>query len=154
MIAATRRTRTCSMDTLDGDLKAAIRAHGTKFGLTDIETDILMCCETLTVHQKKGFLGGIRTTLSAVYVTPRWLVWADSSDRDDVAAGTAELKQIDVRDFPTPARYAISPDQGLNITGRYTGRNRPGITFIVLDAEADGQKFRQVLDEALRNAAK
>jgi hypothetical protein len=29
-----------------------------------------------------------------------------------------------------------------------------GITFIVLEAEADGQKFRRVLDEAMNKAAK
>jgi hypothetical protein len=153
MKAATRKTRACTIDALDGELKAAIRAHGTKFGLDDLETDILMCCETLTVHARKGFLGGIRTTLSAVYVTPKWLVWAESIGRSDVAAGTARLQHIDVRDYRTTAQYAITPDQGLNITGRYTDKNRTGIMFIVLEAEADGQRFRQVLDEAIRNAA-
>jgi hypothetical protein len=154
MNAATRKTRACTIDALDSELKAAIRAHVTKFGLEDIDSDVLMCCETLTVHQKKGFFGGIRTTLSAVYVTPKWLVWADSSGRNDVVVGTAQLKQIDVRDYGTTAQYAITPDQGLNITGRYTDKNRTGITFIVLEAEADGQKFRHVLDEALKMAAK
>ena len=71
MNAVTRKTRACTPDALDGELKVAIRAHGTKFGLEDIESDILMCCETITVHPKKGFFGGIKTTLSAVYVTPK-----------------------------------------------------------------------------------
>lgn len=154
MNTATRKTRTCTINALDGELKAAIRTHGTKFELEDIESDVLMCCETITVHQKKGFWGGIQTTLSAVYVTPKWLVWAESSGRNDVAAGTARLNQIDVRDYHTTAQYAITPAQGLNITGRYTDKNRMGITFIVLEADADGQKFRRVLDEAMRKAAK
>lgn len=119
-------------------------------GLDDIESDILMCCETISIHSKKGFFGGIKTTLSAVYVTRKWLVWADSSGRNEVAAGTAQLKQIDVRDYRTTTQYAITPDQGLNITARYTDKNKTGIAFIVLEAGADGQKFRQVLDEALR----
>ena len=76
---AFRKTRACSIDTLDAGLKAAIHAHGTKFGLEDLESNIFMCCETITVHHKKGFLGGIYTTLSAIYVTPKWLVWADSN---------------------------------------------------------------------------
>ena len=154
MNTTTRKTRACTIDTLDEELKAAIRAHGTKFGLEDIESDVLMCCETLTVHQKKGFFGGIKTTLSAVYITPKWLVWADSSGRNNVVAGTARSNQIDVRDYGSTAQYAITPDQGLNITGRYTDKNKTGITFIMLGAEADGQKFRQVLSEALRNVAK
>lgn len=154
MNGAARKTRACTIDALDEELRAAIRAHGTNVGLEDIEADILMCCETITIHQRKGFSGGIKTTLSAVYVTPKWLVWADSSGPNDVLAGVAPLSQIDVRDDRTTAQYVIAPNQGLNITGRYTDQNRTEITFIVLDAKADGQKFRQVLDEAWRNAAK
>lgn len=154
MNAATRRTRACTIDALDGELKAAIRAYGENYGLEDLETDVLMCCETITVHPKRGFTGGIRTTLSAVYVTPKWLVWADSSGREEVVAGTAQLDQIEVHDYCTTARYAIAPDQGLNISGRYTDQNRMGTLFIVLEAGTDGKKFRQVLDQALRKAAK
>ena len=154
MNTMTRTTRACTLETLDGNLKAAIRAHGAKYGLEDIESGILMCCETITVGPKKGFFGGIKTALSAVYVTPKWLVWADSTGRNDAGASTARLKQIDVRDYRTTASYAITPDQGLNITGRYTDKNRTGISFIVLSTDKDGQKFRQVLEEAMNKAAK
>jgi hypothetical protein len=141
------------LETLDEELKAAIRAYGGQYRLDDIESDILMCCETISIRQKKGFFRRIKTTLSAVYVTPKWLVWADSSGGSDVVAGTAQLSQINVRDYQTTAQYAITPDQGLNITGRYTDKNKTGITFIVLDSETDGQKFREVLKHALRRAA-
>jgi len=154
MNMTSRKTRACTLEKKDEGLKAAIRAHGIKYGLGDIESDVLMCCETISVQQKKGLLGGIKTTLSAVYVTPKWLVWVDSNERNDAGASTAQLKHIDVRDYQTTASYAIMPDQGLNVTGRYTDRNRTGITFIVLDSEPDGQKFRQVLDEALKRASK
>lgn len=154
MNLTTRKTRACTLDTLDEALKDAIRAHAVKYQLDDVESHILMCCETLSFRNKKGLFGGIRTTLSAVYVTPKWLVWADSSGRNNVVAGTAQLSQIDVRDYQDTAQYAITPAQGLNITGRYTDKNKTGITFIVLEAEADGQKFRQVLNEALRNVAR
>ena len=150
----TRKTRACTLDTLDEELKAAIRAHGAKYGLDDIESDILMCCETLSARPEKGFFGGIKTTLSAVYITPKWLVWANSSGRSDVEAGTAQLSQIDIRDNRNTTQYAITPDQGLNITARYTDKNKTGNAFILLEADADGQKFRQVLNEALRNIAK
>ena len=154
MNTTSRKTRACTLETLNEGLKTAIRTHGTKFRLEDIESDILMCCETISVQQKKGLFGGIKTTLSAVYVTPKWLVWVDGSERNSADAGTAQLKHIDVRDYQTTASYPIMPDQGLNITGRYTDKNKTGITFIMLDSEPDGQKFRQVLDQALRKAAK
>jgi hypothetical protein len=62
-------------------------------------------------------------------------------------AGTAQWRQINVREFRDTAQYAITRAQGLNITGRYTDKNKTGITFILL--EADEQKFRQVLDETM-----
>ena len=129
-----------------------MRTHAARYGLDDIESNILMCCETISVRQKKGLFGGIRTTLSAVYITPKWLVWVDSTHQNDASAGSAQLKHIEVRDYKTTASYTISPDQGLNITGRYTDKNKTGITFIVLSSEPDGQKFRQVLEEALDKA--
>ena len=58
-----------------------------------------------------------------------------------------------MRDYRATARYSITPAQGLNITGPYTDKNRMGITFIVLEDEPDGQKFRQVLEEALSKLA-
>lgn len=154
MNVATRKTRACTIEALDEDLKAAIRAHGQTFGLEDMESDILMCCETITVHQKKGLLGGLTTTLSAVYVTPKWLVWADSHGRNDVAAGAAPLSQINLRNDRAAAPYAMTPDQGLNITGRKANRNETNVTFIVLEAKADGEKFRQILHEAWNKVAK
>lgn len=150
MNKTTRKTRACTLETLDEKLRNAIRDHGAQYGLVDLESDVLMCCETISVQQKKGFFGGIKTTLSAVYVTRKWLVWAESSQVNDAIAGTAQLKHIDVIDYSNTARYSISPDQGLNVTGRYTNKNRTGITFIVLDSDTNGQKFRNVLQEALQ----
>ena len=148
----TRKTRTCTLDTLDEDLKAAIRAHGAKHGLDGIETDILMCCETISLRQKKGFWGGIRTTLSAVYVTPKWLVWADSVNQNDAHVSTAQLKQIHVSRYQNIEDDSFALDQGLNITGRFTDENKTGMAFIVLDSASDGQQFRRVLEEALSKA--
>lgn len=154
MDTITRTTHASTLETLNEDLKAAMRAHGAKYGLGDIESDVLMCCETVSLRQKKGVFGGNKTTRSAVYVTPKWLVWADSTDRNDAEVGTAQLKHIEVRDYGTTASYAITPDQGLNITGRYTDKNKTGITFIVLGSEPAGQEFRQVLKEARSKATK
>jgi hypothetical protein len=144
-----RKTRSCSFQALDGKLRDAIRSHGTEFGLQDLETNILMCCETLSAWQQKGFHGGIHTSLSVVYVTPTWLVWADASWDQDPTAGTAQLKHIDVSDSVGPGSYNISSDQGLRVSGRQTRKNSRGTTFLVLDAEAEGRQFRQVLQEAL-----
>ncbi|HSG44346.1 MAG TPA: hypothetical protein VLA72_14450 [Anaerolineales bacterium] len=44
----------------------------------------------------------------------------------------------------------IMPNQGLNITGRYTDVNKTGITFISLGTEADGKNFRHILEDAIK----
>jgi len=49
---------------------------------------------------------------------------------------------------------SIMPNQGLNITGRYTDVNQTGITFISLGNEADGKNFRLILKDAIKKAAK
>lgn len=145
MNTITRTTRACTVETLSGALQTAIQAHAAEYGLEDIGSDVLMCCETVSVNQKTGLLSGVGTTVSAVYITPKWLVWADG----EAGAGSARLKHIDVRDYRETASYAVSPDHGLNITGRYTDRNRTGLTFIGLGSDADGQKFRLALEEAI-----
>lgn len=153
MNLTTRKTRVCALDTLDEDLKFAIHAHGLRYGLNDLDSDIRMCCETLSVRQKKGFWGGVQTTLSAVYVTPKWLVWADSTDRSDASVNASQLIHVDIWEDRAATGYPITVDEGLNITGIYTVQNKTGMAFIALDSNAEGRKFRQVLEEILSRPA-
>lgn len=154
MNRTTRKTRNCTLDALDEDLKSAIHAHAVKYDLKDLESNVLMCCETLSVREKKGFWGGIQTTLSAVYLTPEWLVWADSTDRSDASVCASQLIHVDIWDDRATSGYSVTADEGLNITGLYTVRNKEGMAFIALDSSADGRKFRQVLEEVLSKAAR
>jgi hypothetical protein len=147
-----RTTRECPLDDLDPALSTAIRKHLEKYQLANLEAAILMCCETTSVRHKKGLFGKEEKTVSAAFVTPEWLVWADSTDRNDAGAGSAQLSQIEVRDFGSTAMGTIAPDEGLNITGRYSDHNKTGTTFIALGTGPAGQKFRQVLREAMKPA--
>ena len=148
-------TRACSIEELNPDLKNALRKHSRQFGLEDIESDVLICCETQSVVQTNGWLGRKeQVTHSAAYVTPKWLVWAIAVKGGPARAGSAELRNIESRDYESTAMYAIVPNHGLNITGRYTDVNKTGMTFISLGSEPDGQNFRQILKEALKKSAK
>lgn len=148
MNTITRTTHASTFDALNDTLKAAIHAHSANYGLGDIISDVLMCCETVSVIRKAGLFNSTRTTLSAVYITPQWLVWAEGMQNKDASAGSALLRNIDVRDYQDTASNTSMPDEGLNITGRYTDKNKTGIIFIGLDTDIDGQKFRQVLEQA------
>ena len=143
------RTRACTIETLDEKLRDAIRGHATEYGFQDLETDILMCCETLSAWQQRGVHGGIRTTLSVIYVTPRWLVWVGGSRDQDALAGAAQLQDIEIDDSHGTGRYSISPDDGLCVSGHLTHKTRKSATFIVLDSGVEGRKFRRVLQKAL-----
>jgi len=61
----TRTSRACTFEALNDTLKAAIQAHSVNFGLGDIISDVLMCCETVSVIQKAGLFKSTRT--SSVY---------------------------------------------------------------------------------------
>jgi len=74
---------------------------------------------------------------------------AEGMQHKDASAGSALLRNIDVRDYQNTASNESMPDMGFNITGRYTDKNRTGITFIGLDTDIDGQKFRQILEQAI-----
>ena len=148
MNSTIRKTRACTIETLDEKLRDAIRSHGTEYGLQDLETDVLMCCETLSAWQRKGFQGGIRTSLSAVYVTPKWLVWAEVTHDQQAMAGTAQLKNIEIGSSPGSAGYNLS-EQGLHVRGRHTRKDHIETTFLLLDSGAQAGKFRQILREAL-----
>ena len=147
MNANTRITRECTFNELNPVLITAIRAHTAEYKLGNLEPDILMCCETTTTREKKGLFGkSISTDITGIFITPLWLVWSGSKE----GTGSAQLKQIDVHDFANSAMFEISPDFGLNITGRYTNHSQTGQVFIGLDSGPVGQKFRDMLHAALK----
>ena len=152
MDSITRTTRICTFDQMKPELRNALRMHLAQYRLTEIESDILMCCETKSTRQKKGIFGGTEQTESAVLLTPRWLAWVDSTNRDSAAAGSAELKKINVRGYESSALYDVYPDTGLNVTGQYTDVNKTGMTFIAIGNEPDGKKFRETLQDAIAKA--
>jgi hypothetical protein len=149
MNTTVRATRACSVEDLHPKLRDAMRAHAAHYQLGDLESNLLMCCETTSIHQRRGMFGGADTTISAVFVTPKWLIWADDTDPNQAGAGSALLRQIDVHDYETTTMYASAPDLGLNVSGHYTDVNKTGMTFIALGSGPDGQRFRQVLEKAM-----
>jgi hypothetical protein len=148
MKVTTRTTHECSINDLNPALSSAMRAHIVQYGLGEIESDILMCCETISVQPKTGLFGGTETVISGIFVTPTLLVWAEGTNGKK-NTGSAKLTHIDVHNYEESALSVINPDMGLNITGRYTNSNQTGQTFIGLGADPDGVKFRRVLSEAM-----
>ncbi len=105
-----RITRICTINELKPLLSSAIRAHIKQYQLGDIEPSILMCCETTSVQQKKGFFGGSENAVSAVIVTPQWLLWVESINNNVAEVNSALLSHIDIHDYAGSAKGTIAPD--------------------------------------------
>ena len=115
----TSTTRGCTVEGLSPNLKSALRLHGKQFELDDLESDVLICCETRSVLRTNGLVGGKdEVTYSAAYITPKWLAWATVPSHGLASAGSAQLGDIETHDYEAAAILAGLPHQGLNITGR------------------------------------
>jgi hypothetical protein len=135
------------------ELMAAIRKHIDAYKLGDIESSLLICCETTSTQQKTGlFTSGNETTTAGMFVTPQLLVWTNGKDKGKPTVTSALLRNIDAHDFENTAMYQVKPDSGMNISGRYTDVTRQGQSFIGLGSDPAGEKFRQVLQHAIQKA--
>lgn len=148
-----RTTRECALDELRPELAAAIRAQIAQYELDTLESAALMCIESTATRKKKGLFGGGEVIHTGVLLTPKWLVWAAGKQGEKPAALSARLQDIIVKEYEKTAMYAIAPDEGINITGRYTDVTQQGMSFIGLGPEPAAQKFRQVLQEAVQKVS-
>lgn len=147
-----RITRECAMKDLDQALLAAMHAHIAEYQLGSIEANIQMCCETASVQKKKSVFGGSETAILGLVLTDKWLIWAETIAGKHTSAGSANLKQIEMRDYEETAMFNIIPDSGINITGRYSDSKQTGQLFVGLDTGPAGRNFRELLRKAIKNS--
>ena len=153
MNAYTRSTRECTFADLRPELVTAIRKHIEKYKLEDIESTLLICCETTSTTRKTGlFTNDSETISTGMIVTPQLLIWTNEKKKDRPIVRSALLRKIDVQDFENTALYQVNPDSGMNVTGRYTDVTKQGQAFIGLGTDPAGEKFRQVLQHAIQKA--
>lgn len=143
-----RTTREATFDNLNPNLITALRTHIEKHELGDINSALLMCCETTSSKQKKGLFGGkSEVILVAVILTPQWLIWAVSKDNESAGVLSAQLRNIQVQDYETSEMNKLIQDTGVNISGIGTDAVNLGSAFIGFGAEPAAQKFRALLKE-------
>lgn len=147
-----RTTRECTLDSLRPELAAALRAHVEKYNLGDILSDARLCIETTSEKIKKGFFGGGETIYSAAVLTKGWLVWANSGTNVKPHALSARLNQITAQDYAKSSFAKMIPDTGVNVNGLKTDTPEAGTTFIGLEENAAGIKFREALIAAAQGA--
>lgn len=148
-----RTTREVSLNDLNPHLLAALRAHIEKYELGDGNGSALMCCETTSTKQKKGLFGGKPVVIvTAVLLTPQWLIWATAKGQESPVVLSARLRDIRAQDYEKSEMYKLMPDTGLDIFGLRTAAVDLGSVFIGFGPEAAARKFRTMLKEALAKA--
>jgi hypothetical protein len=151
MNAYTRSTLECTFAEMRPELAAAIRRHIETYKLGDIESSLLICCETTSKRQKAGLIAnGDETTFTGMLVTTQLLVWTNGNKKGKPVVTSALLRNIDAHDFENTAMYQVKPDSGMNISGRYTDVTKQGQSFIGLGSDPTGEKFRHVLQHAIQ----
>lgn len=146
-----RTTRECTLDTMRPELSAALRAHVEKYNLGDVLSQVAVCVETTSEKIKKGLFGGGETIYTAAVLTKDWLVWANCGTKVTPHAMSARLNQITVQDYATSSFAKLIPDTGVNVNGLTTDSSEAGTTFIGLEENAAGIKFRDALIAATQS---
>ena len=138
----------------------AIQEHIEAYDLKNVLDDVLICIETNASKKKKKLFGGgipDHTTQIAI-VTRRWLViGAQGENTGSFGVLTIQLKDAILKDYKDEPAYRLIPDEGVNVTGPFTGRigfehNAYITSFIGLGAEPAAKEFKETLFEAITKA--
>ncbi len=146
-----RFTRECTLEQLRPELLQALRDYLQGHGLADLETNVVMCCETMSERQKTSFLASLLgedrddTYYTGAFFTPQMLVWARSGNKTGAIVVSAELREIRVRPFASP----LVSDAGLEVSG-YVGDSSTRIRgYIGLGTELAATRFCEAVKQAV-----
>jgi len=149
-----RTTNEVNFESLRPELSKAIKNHIEKYKLGTILSDALMCVQTVSEKIKKGLFGGEEVLYMGAVVTPRWLVWATSGTKTQVAVLSALLNDIVIQDYAQTSFAKVISDTGLNVSGKITDVSENISSFIGLDESATGKRFMETVIRAAQDAKK
>lgn len=145
-----RHTRTCTVEELQPALKRALRAYFLTLELTDVENQIILCCETSAERQKASGLAallgedGDALFYLAALVTPDWLIWARTNQNAEPTVVAARLKQVHVKLHTS----VLSQDAGLDVEGFVEGGLSKVRGQLAFGPESAAQEFCQAAERA------
>ncbi len=149
-----RSTRECFFSHLRPELRKAIQDYVNEHQLGDIEKELLACCETTAERKDNNVISRLlagdpdQFTYTALLATPAWLIWARSGASTGALVNSAQLKNIQVREY-----YSwLTKDAGLEVFGVITGTKTRVKGVIGMGPEPAAQKFRDILIEANKKA--
>jgi hypothetical protein len=148
-----RTTRECSVNQLHPELRQAIRSYFQEHDLGDPQAETLMCCETLSEKKNIGGLfsllkgTGDATIHMGMLLTPQWLIWVKKGDQSGTILNSADLKEIQVREYAS----IFASDTGLEILGYIGGSKQQVRGYVGMGTEVAAQKFCEEVKKTIAN---
>jgi hypothetical protein len=146
-----RATRECPVSQLHPELRQAVRNYFQEHELGDMETETLLCCETISEKKTSGRLGSwmndsLDTTIhTGMLLTSQWLIWARYGDKTGVLVTAANLELLSARVYTS----IIAQDTGLEIFGYIVGFKGQKRGYIGMGSEPAAQKFCDEVMQAI-----
>lgn len=146
-----RTTQECPVSQLRPELLRAIENYFQANQLGDLQTEAIMCCETISRKKSTGWLlswlqGQIDTTIyTGMLLTHHWLIWVRSGDLSGLGLTAASLVSIQVRIFTS----AITKDTGLEVIG-YIGDSPHRVRgYIGMGKDPATLRFGEAVQQAI-----
>jgi hypothetical protein len=146
-----RTTRECSVSQLHPELLRAIRNYYQEHNLGILETEALMCCETISKKKNASKLvswlddKSDTTIYTGMLLTSQWLIWVHHGDQSGTLLNAADLREIQ-------AEYQTSPltkDAGLKIVGYIADAKDRVQGRIGMGSDPAAQKFCMEVKQAI-----
>ena len=149
-----RSSQEIKIEDLKPEIKDVIAKHLEQYNLGPLLNDAFFCIETRSDKIKKGLFAGPlpKLVISMEILTPRWLIQVLQIDTQPAYANSAQLRDLAISDYEKNPMYSRLPDNGLEVTGMFTGSSESGTRFFGLGKEDAGEKFKSLLIEAVQKA--
>ncbi|MCI0549315.1 MAG: hypothetical protein L0287_00010 [Anaerolineae bacterium] len=149
-----RNTREVSFENLTPEMVTAIKKHIEQYNPGPILSDAMMCIQTDSKKPKKGLFGSEETVYTGAVITPRWLVSVTSGTKTKTTVLSAQLNDVVVQDYAQTKFAKLIPDSRMNVTGKFTDVSENSTAFIGLDESPTGDKFKEIVINAVQDAKK
>lgn len=146
-----RTTRECSVRQLHPEVFRALKNYFQEQNLGDLETETVMCCETISTRKQAGRLASWlnatadTTVHTGMLLTSEWLIWVRSGDQSGVVLSAANLNSISASAYIS----LLANDTGLEISGYIEGAKSSNRGYIGMGSESAAQKFCDEVKQAI-----
>jgi hypothetical protein len=146
-----RTTRECPVNQLHPEVFHALKTYFQEKNLGDIETETVLCCETVSTKKSAGGLFSLlspsvdATIRTGIVLTSEWLVWVRIGDNSGTLLSSANLNDIVVNTY----KSMFVNDSGLEIIG-YIGDSKLVVRgYVGMGPEPATQKFCDEVKQAV-----